>query len=161
MISQIDLNLRATQPATEYAGGVSSLTSVSRTLTSGTGSGSADLHYYDTRTLAATTSEDLDLRALTDAYGAALSLVEVVAIAVSAPTTNAGVIEVKPSASNGWTGLLKDVSDVLQVRPGATVIVFCPSDGQYVTTSSNKSINVNNTGGTSGSYTLHLIGRSA
>lgn len=161
MISHVFCDIRATQPASEYEGGVSARFNLDKVLQDGTAADKADRVWKDVRSLAGSANEDIDLRSVTDAFGASISFVEIVAIIIEAASANAGNIEVKPSASNGFTGFLKDASDILVLKPGTSLMLFNSADGQYSTTTSNKSLNFNNTAGSTAAYTVTVIGRSA
>ncbi len=144
------------------AGGSAEFPTQDLRLTGGTGTNQADKGAYDERSLAGTTSEDIDLSALTwTPDGSALALVEVRAILFHAPSTNGGNIEIKPSAINGWTALLQDPTDILELAPGATIVLFAPVDGGYMVTAANKSINVNNTDAGAATYHMMVVGTSA
>jgi hypothetical protein len=69
-------------------------------LTSGTGAGAADLMFTDTRTLAASGTENLDLAgSLTDAFGATLTFVELRAVVIKASPGNTNNVEVTTPAA--------------------------------------------------------------
>lgn len=130
-------------------------------LLSGTGAGQADLFFGDTRTLAASGTEDLDLAGgLTDAFGATLTHVEVVGLLISAAAANTNNVLVGGAASNAWAAAF-GADDVLVLKPGATLFLLCDA-GYAVTAGSGDLLKVANSGsGTGVTYTIAVIGRSA
>ena len=146
----------------DYSGHVRADFEIAEVWESGTGANQAARLYYDERTLAASTGEDLDLTTITDAYGVALGLTEVRALCIQAAAANGAAIEVKPSSSNGWTALLKDASDILQIPAGCSAQFILGPDGSAPVSGSSKSLNISNTSGSdSGTYTLLILGASA
>lgn len=151
------LELRSTAaPPGDYQGGAVVERLVDLLLGSGTGANQADVLYSDYRALAST-NEDLDLKTITDAFGVALALVEVVAIMIEAPSTNSGNIILEPGASNGWAAMFGVAGLVL--LPGASALITCPGAAAYAVGASTKVLNVENTG--TGGYTLTIVGRTA
>lgn len=164
LITEINLLVSAVQSAnTGYQGGTRAVIETRESLASGTAANQADLKHASSRSVSASSNEDVDLRALTDGQGNTLTgLTEIVTLAIKAASTNGGTLRVKPSASNGWTGLFSGSSNYILIKPGTTFIVHCPGDGQYSVGGTTKSINVENTdSGAAGSYELVVIGRSA
>jgi hypothetical protein len=137
-------------------------TSVS--LADGTAAGQADVIFADTRTLAASATEDLDLAgSLLDPLGGAAVLARVKALVVVADAGNTNDVVVGGAASNGWSTMLGE--DAVTLRPGAFLAVGCAAadaDGYEVTGSTGDLLTVANSGaGTSVSYDIILIGASA
>ena len=132
-------------------------------LSDGTSADQSDRCGFDERTIAASTSEDLDLQTITaPSSGAALGLEELRSITIKAATGNGDNITVGPGASNGFTGFLADASDRLILAPGTTFTLVCPQDGKYDVSSSNKVLSVTNSSSSvSATYTILLIGTSA
>lgn len=128
---------------------------------SGTGANQIDVPFYDVRTLAGSANEDIDLQALTGADGASKSCAEVRMLMVYNPSTNGDAIHVKPSASNGWTALLADATDVAKIQPGTWFLFGCGADGKYPVSASDKSINVANQDGSAATYHILVAGPSA
>lgn len=131
-------------------------------LTTGTGSGQADLFFADTRTLSASATESLDLAGgLTDAFGASLTFVEIVALLITADAGNTNNVEVGGAASNAWAALFGDATDKVKLKPGASLMLACET-GYAVTAGTGDLLKIANGGsGTAVTYTLTLIGRSA
>lgn len=133
-------------------------------LASGTGADQADLVFADTRTLAASTSENLDLAGvLADAFGQTLTMVEVVAILVAPAEGNTNDVLVGGAASNAFAALFGDATDKLVVKPGGLALLAAPGNPAYAVTASTGDILkvANSAGGSSVTYDIVIIGRSA
>ena len=134
-------------------------------LDTGTGTGKADLRFTDTRTLAASATEDLDLAGvLTDAFGAALTFVRIKGLFISASAANANNVVVGAAASNAWATLL-NATGTLTLRPGATVGVMsgaADATCMAVTAGTGDLLKVANSGaGTGVTYDIVIVGASA
>lgn len=131
-------------------------------LVTGTGAGEADLVFADTRTLTASSTENLDLAGgLTDSFGAAITFAEIVAIVVKPAAANANNVLVGGAASNGFTTPFGDATDVVKVAPGG-VFVLTNDAGYAVTASTGDILKIANGGsGSAVTYDIILIGRSA
>lgn len=143
----------------------SALKSFEAVLTDGTAAGKADKIFADTRTLAASASEDLDLAGvLLDPLGAALTFVKVKGLLIKAADGNTNDVVVGNSSSNTWAALLNSTGTV-KVRPGGVLAVFAgaaDATGYAVTGGTGDLLKVANGGaGTSVSYDVVVIGTSA
>ncbi|MEP3857289.1 MAG: hypothetical protein ABJM39_09630 [Porticoccus sp.] len=130
-------------------------------LLNGTGADQANQAFSDERTLAASTSESLDLAgSLTDAFGASITFTKIKAMLVIADEGNGDNIEVGGAASNGFASFLGDASDVVLVPPGGLFLLTAPdADGFAVTASTGDLLKINNAdSGAAGTYTIVLIG---
>lgn len=130
-------------------------------LLNGTGADQANQAFSDERTLAASTSESLDLAgSLTDAFGASITFTKIKGMLVMADEGNGDNIEVGGAASNGFASFLGDASDVVLVPPGGLCLLTAPgADGFSVTASTGDLLKINNAdSGAAGSYTIVLIG---
>lgn len=132
-------------------------------LPSGTANGEADRLFSDTRTIAASANEDLDLAGvLEDAFGQVITFAELVAIVIVAAVGNTNNVVVKPAASNGFLGPFGDASDTITIKPGGMFVITAPAAGWTVTGGTGDKLNVANSGaGTGVTYDIFLIGRSA
>ena len=133
-------------------------------LDSGTGAGKADLRFTDTRTLTASSTEDLDLAGvLTDAFGVALTFVKIKGLFISAAAANTNNVIVGAAASNAWAALL-GATHTLTLRPGTTFGLMAgaaDATTYAVTAGTGDLLKVaNSAGGTSVSYDILLIGSS-
>ena len=131
-------------------------------LVTGTTAGKADLVFADTRTLTASSSENLDLAGgLTDAFGAAITFAEIVAILVKPAAASANNVLVGGAASNGFATPFGDATDVVKVTPGG-LFMLVSDTGYAVTASTADILKVANGGsGTSVTYDIVIVGRSA
>lgn len=131
--------------------------------TNGTTIDKADLVFSDTRTLTASSNEDLDLAgSLASIYGATLTFVELKALLIVASTANTNNVRVIRPASNG-VPLFLAASDGIDVPPGGLFFWACPADGKVtVTAATGDLINVaNSSSGTSVTYDVVIVGASA
>jgi hypothetical protein len=134
-------------------------------LASGTAAGQADRVFSDTRTLAASANEDLDLAgALTDAFGATVTFAKVKAVLIVAAAGNTNNVNVTRPGSNG-VPLFLAAGDGVAVRPGGffALSVGAGDLAAYaVTSGTGDLINVANSGaGTSVTYDVIVVGTSA
>lgn len=130
-------------------------------LTSGTGEYQADLLFSDTRTINASSSEDLDLAGvLTDAFGAVLTMVEVVAVYIKAAAGNTNNVVVGNATAP--VGLGFSSAATWTIPPGGVFLVTAPEGGWAVGAGSTDDLKIANSGsGTSVEYDIIIVGRSA
>jgi hypothetical protein len=130
---------------------------------SGTGLNQADKIWSDTRTLAASGTEDIDLAgALTDALGVAVTFVKVKHVQVTAATANTNNVNVTRPAANGVPIFLA-AGDGMPVQPGGTFIWNSPTAaGVAVTAGTGDLLTITNSAaGTGVTYDIIIIGTSA
>lgn len=133
-------------------------------LTSGTGLNQADRLWSDTRTLTASSTEDLDLAGvLTDVFGATQTLARVKLIYVKAALGNTNNVVVGGAASNGLLNWVADATDKVNVRPGGVLLLAAPDATAYaVTATTGDLLRVgNSSSGTSVTYDIVIVGSSA
>jgi hypothetical protein len=133
------------------------------TLATGTGADQADLIFHDQRTIAASSSEDLDLAGvLASAFGATLTFVELKGLVIAAATGNTNNVRVTRPASNG-VPLFLAASDGIDVPPGGVFAWLNPGDGDVtVTAGTGDLITVaNSSSGSTVTYDVVIIGASA
>lgn len=134
-------------------------------LDTGTAVGKADLRFTDTRTLAASATEDLDLAGvLTDAFGVALTFVRIKGLFISAAAANTNNVIVGNAAATAWAALL-GATGTVTLRPGASMGVMAgaaDATGYAVAAGSTDLLKVANSGaGTGVTYDILIIGASA
>lgn len=131
--------------------------------TEGTTANKADKLFADTRTISASSTENLDLAGtLTDPFGASLTFVTVKAIYIKASTANTNNVCVGGAASNGFVGPFADATDKMCVKPGGVLLITAPATGWTVTASTGDILLVaNSSSGTSVSYDVIIFGTSA
>ncbi len=132
-------------------------------LSDGTGAGSADRMFHDQRTIAASSSEDLDLAGvLVNEFGAVTTFVELRAVLITAASGNTNNVRLTRPASNG-VPLFLAASDGIDIPPGGTFLWACPADGKVtVTAATGDLLTVANSGaGSTVTYDVVIIGTSA
>ena len=133
-----------------------------KSLSDGTGLDSADRIFSDTRTIAASATDSLDLSgSLTNAYGT-VTFARIKAILVKAATGNTNNVNVTRPASNG-VPLFLAAGDGIPVKPGGAFLWVAPdATGVAVTASTGDLLDLVNSGaGTSVTYDIVILGASA
>jgi hypothetical protein len=131
------------------------------TLTNGAGANQADQSFHDKRTLAASSSEELDVAgSLSDAFGDTITLARVKVLYVK--NLSAGDKLIIGGAAANALGLFSDASDKLELRPGGIVVITAP-DADGVAVGSNDKLKLAHSGDTTTNldYEIVLIGASA
>lgn len=131
------------------------------TLLNGTGADQASQAFSDERSLAASTSESLDLAgSLVDAFGNTITFTKIKVMLVMADAANGDNIEVGGAATNAFASFLGDASDVVIVPPGGLILITAPdANGFAVTAATGDLLKINNAdSGAAGTYTIVLIG---
>jgi hypothetical protein len=120
----------------------------------------ANVLFRDTRTLAASANENLDLAGvLADALGATIAAAEVVALYIAAAAGNTNDVQLTRPATNG-VPLFLAAGDGLALGPG-DFMVRTYRNGVTVTAATGDLINVANGGaGTGVTYDIVVIGRT-
>jgi len=132
--------------------------------TSGTSAGQVDLLYAGTRTLSASTSEDVDLAGtfLQDVFGANLTFVKVRMIYVKPASGNTNQVIMGGAAATQFVGPFGAATHTLSLSPGFPYYFWAPSAGWSVSAGSTDLLKFLNGGaGTSVSYDLIIAGTSA
>lgn len=134
-------------------------------LQDGSAAGLADRLFTDTRTIAASSNDDLDLAGvLTDAFGAVLTFARIKALIVSAATANTNNVVVGGSASNPVTSFMTGTTPATIIRPGATWALIAgqaDATGYAVTAATADILRVSNSGaGTPVTYDIIIVGSS-
>lgn len=134
------------------------------TLTDGSGANQASQVWGDTRSLAASTSEELDLNgSLTNGLGATVSFTRIVAIIIKSASTNGDTITVGGASSNAWEPWAGATGDEIKIRPGGFLALAAPdATGLAVTASTADLLKIlNDDSGAAASYDILLIGSEA
>lgn len=130
----------------------------------GTAINTADRVFADTRTLAPSTAEDLDLAGvLADGMGNTLTFARVKALLIRAAGANANNVIVGNAASNGFISWVGGATHTVTVRPGGLMLLAAPDATAYAVTAATADLlHVANSGaGTSVTYDVVIIGASA
>lgn len=136
-----------------------------QTLTNGTGAGKADLVFMDTRTINASSNDDLDLSGvLTSPLGDVLTMARVKAIVITASANNTNNVVVGGAASNQFLTPFGTATDKVVLRPGASFAILAGSadaTGYLVTAATGDLLRVANSGaGSTVDYDIVVIGAS-
>lgn len=120
----------------------------------------ADLTFADSRTLAASATENLDLAGtLSTPDGGVFTAAEIVAIYVKANEANTNDVVIGGASSNGFEGPL-GATGTYAVPPGECVLMVSKK-GWPVTAGTGDLLKIANSGaGTSVSFNILIIGRS-
>ena len=132
-------------------------------LAAGVGADQSDVLFTDTRTLAASGTENLDLAgALTNAFGATITMARVKAIFIVADPGNTNDVQLTRPASNGVPIFLA-ASDGVAIGPGDVFLITRRgATGFAVTASTADLITITNSGaGSSVTYSIVIVGASA
>lgn len=136
--------------------------------TDGTTANAADIVFFDQRTVATASNDDLDLAgALSDAFGGTITMAEVVAVLVingpitgSANTTDLTI----GAGTNPFLGFLGGTTPTVgPIGPGGVFYIACPDAGGLgaVTGGSADVLRIANSSGASATYQIAILGRSA
>lgn len=134
--------------------------SYSAEFTNGTTSGKADLAFRDDRQLASGASEDLDFAgSLTDAFGATITAVEIVAIMIKAAAANTTNLTIG-GATAEWQGPFAAAGDKIVLRPGE-VFMMASDTGWAVGAGTTDDLRIANASGAAADYSIAFVARSA
>ena len=129
---------------------------------SGTGTGQFDVSFMDSRTLAASANDDIDLRGgSVDPFGKTLAMAEMRAIAIK--NTGAASIAVGGTVTNQITGLFGDASDRIVVPSGAQLVLGPYPDGLIAIAAGTADLLriTNLSGSVAAAYDIVVLGTSA
>lgn len=127
---------------------------------SGVGAGQANVLFADTRTLTASSTEDLDLTgSLTDAFGASLVNARIKTIFLRAAAANTNNVIFGAASATQWVTFLNSTGTIT-LHPGEWVMAASPlAAGWAVTAATGDLFKVaNSSSGTSVTYDIVLIG---
>lgn len=127
----------------------------------GTGAGQATTIFTDTRTLAASATENLDLAGtLVDAFGAVVTFTKVKAIRIRAAAANTNSVIIGGAATNAFVGPFGASTHTIAVGPGGVFTIGDVSAaGWTVVAATGDLLKIANGGaGTSVDYTVEIIG---
>lgn len=127
----------------------------------GVGANQANVLWSDTRTLAASATEDLDLAgaALLNAFGVAAVFARLKAIYVKAASANTNDVIVGAGTS-GIVGPFASATDALVVKPGGFILLCAPDAAGWPVTATTADILkvANSAAGTGVTYDIVLVG---
>lgn len=131
---------------------------------SGTALNQADRIFHDTRTLAPSASESLDLAGvLTDVFGALIAFARVKALFIYAAAANTNNVVVGGAGANGFVTWVGGAAHTVSVRPGGLMLLAAPDATAYAVTAGTGDLLqvANSAAGTSVTYDVVIIGASA
>ena len=134
---------------------------VTNVFTNGTGADQANELFTDTRTITASSSENLDLAGvLTDAFGTTLSFTKVKALVITAAAANVNDVVVGGHPTAAFFPMFGAANDTVNVKPGGTLVLVAPDATGYpvVATTADMLTVANSAGGTSVTYTIAIVG---
>lgn len=168
LTSRITLAASALQTATLDLGTATAqlAKSYSVDLTDGTSAGQANRIFHDTRTLAASATEDIDLAGvLTDAFGTTITLARIKGLIISAAAANTNNVIVGGASATQFVSWVGAATHTVTVRPGATLALFAGSADStgYVTAAGSTDLLkiANSSSGTSVTYDIVILGCNA
>jgi len=131
-------------------------------LSNGVGINAITQMWNDIRTIAASTSDDINLNTLTNAFGLAASFASIKAMLVKANIANTNNLVVG-NAATPFASFFGAADNTLILPPGAMVLLTNPSSAGYaVTPTTNHLLTITNGGaGTTVSYEIFLFGVAA
>lgn len=135
-------------------------------LQDGTTAGKADVLFHDTRTLAPSAVEDLDLAgSLVDALGNTVTLARVKGLVVVAAAGNTNNVILGGATSNGFVSWVGAATHTVTIRPGAAFALIAgaaDATGYAVTAGTGDLLHFANSGaGTSVTWDVFIWGASA
>jgi hypothetical protein len=116
--------------------------------------------FSDTRTLAASATESLDLSgALVDALGQPTVFTVVKILLVKASPANTNNVLVGGAAANAFVGPFADATDIVSIPPGGCAMFVHPGAGWTVTAATGDLLKIANSAGTTGvTYDIVVAG---
>lgn len=160
---QLSVNVTAALRTTLDIG--TGIHNVSQTYTNnfanGTGADQANQMWTDTRTLTASSTENLDMSgALTNTFGTTVAFTSVKAIVIKAAAANTNDVVVGGAASNAFSAMFGDATDKLVLKPGCVFSLLNPNANGYAVTAATADILkiANSSSGTSVTYDIIIIG---
>lgn len=129
--------------------------------TDGTGANQAASLFADTRTLAASGTENLDLAgSLVDAFGGTIAFTKIKALIIRAAAGNTNDVIVGGHATAACASFFADATDKVRVKPGGMVALVAPNAAGYAVTATTADLlTIANSGaGTGVTYDVIIIG---
>ena len=155
----LSVSLRLSNPQNLSSGSKVLNKSYEQNYTSGSSADQASTEWDDTRTLAASTSENIDLSGvLLDVFGNKIADTKLREIIIVASESNTNNIEVGGAGSNAFL-LFKDATDIAVIEPGGKFYMSWPNTGRTVTAATGDILKIANAGaGSSVTYDIIVVG---
>lgn len=131
--------------------------------TSGAGANKAEAIFHDTRTISASSTDQLDLSgALTNKFGTTVVFTKIKGIIVSAASGNTNDVHVKSTTTNGMVNMFLATSDGVVVQPGGVFALVNPTSGGYAVTAATGDLLdiINGGAGTTVAYDIIIFGET-
>jgi len=130
-------------------------------LQNGNGANQANELWADTRSIAASGSEDIDLNGgVSDIFGTAIAFTKIKGLVIVAAAGNTNDVIVGGAAANAISSIFGDAADTIKVKPGGMVALVAPNAAGYAVTAGTADLlKVANGGaGSAVSFTIVVIG---
>jgi hypothetical protein len=130
-------------------------------LTNGTGANQINQMFTDTRTLAASGTENIDLAGgLTDPFGATITFTKIKALIIKAAAGNTNDVVVGGHASAAVSSFFGDATDKVKVKPGGLMVLAAPDANGYAVTAATADLLTiaNSAAGTGVTYDIIILG---
>ena len=130
-------------------------------LIDGTGLNMANKVWHDTRTIAASGNDDIDLSGvLLDPFGVAVVFTRVKGLILASLAANANNINVGGLGANGFLTWVGATGDLVVLRPGGVFCLVAPDATAYAVTPATADLLrvTNAAGGTSVTYSIAISG---
>lgn len=129
-------------------------------LNDGNGANQANKMFTDTRTIAASANDDLDLAGgLVDAFGAVLTFTAIKSIYIKAAAANINNVVVGGHPTAAFVGRFGAATHTIALRPGDRDLQVTPGTGWAVVAGTGDILRVANSGaGTTVEYDIIIIG---
>jgi hypothetical protein len=130
------------------------------TFSPGASAGQANIVFADTRTITASSNDDLDLNgSLTAVFGGTVGLTAIRAIIIRAAAGNTNNVVVGNATSNQFVGPFGAATHTIAIRPGDELVMTARGAGWTVTAGTGDILRIANSGaGTSVTYDIIIIG---
>lgn len=138
-----------------------------KNLTNGTTADKIDLVFFDQRTVASATNDDIDLTgSLSTGIGTAFNAAEIVGfVVINAPISGAANTTdlTIGNGTNAWEGFISSGGTIGPISPGGIAFIINPdADGLgSVTAGTGDILRVANSSGASATYQIGILARSA
>jgi hypothetical protein len=130
-------------------------------LLDGIGFNQADRVFSDSRTVAASTNDDLDLSGtLLDPFGVVVTFAKVKAIVIKASASNTTNLTIGNGATP-FIGPFGAAAHTIQLQPGGEINLVAPQTGWTVTNATADILRIANAAGATAAYDIDIIGTSA
>lgn len=162
--ADINLSVRAKLTGTADLGNPSAPVSIDKhiQITAGIDAlGKADILWADTRMLAASATENIDVAgALSGLLGGTVTAAEITAIIITADKGNTNDVVAFGAASNGFNGPLSGTTPKLTIGPDDLALVTNKKGWPVTAGTVDLILVANSSSGTAVTYTITLIGRT-